>query len=138
MRTPAALILLIALCLSLLLLTAPVSLGVMPAEPSPADDGMLRSDLDFSLSGYGLGPSRAVFVSAFSVVAHLWVGEPGSGAMGPTVLTFDTPHSASFEIVAGSTARSTTVTPEPGTLTLALLGLAGLVVMRRRGWSPAC
>ena len=132
---------------------APMSVAVLPPNPSLADNIDLETKLSWATAGFSVMGSAVAFTSAFEFEIAISVNSPEEGTevaqiitdelhltnlgllpageYSYTVFEFDFPGGSDPSVPAGSLAGTFTVVPEPSSLALALFGLSGLMIGRR-------
>ena len=150
--------LIVALLLALLfgqsVFAAPMSVAVLPPSPSLTDSIDLETKLLWATAGFSVITSTLNFTSAFELEIEISVNSPAEGTVVAQVITdefhvthlgmlpageysytvfeLDFPGGSDPSEAAGSLSGTFTVVPEPSSLALALFGLSGLMIGKRR------
>ena len=133
---------------------APMSVAVLPPSPSLTDSIDLETKLLWATAGFSVITSSVTFTSAFELEIEISVNSPAEGTVVAQVITdefhvthlgmlpageysytvfeLDFPGGSDPSEAAGSFSGTFTVVPEPSSLGLALFGLSGLVIGKRR------
>ena len=154
MKNEMLLAALLAAALPCSVFAAPMSVTVLPPTPSLADSIDLETKLSWATAGFSVITSALTFTSAFELEIEISVNSPAEGTVVAQVITeefhltqlgllpageysytvfeLDFPGGSDPSEPAGSFSGSFTVVPEPSSLGLALFGLSGLVIGKRR------
>jgi hypothetical protein len=130
----------------------PISVGVLPPNPSESDSISLQTTLTWGTSGYSVFDSLTISTGPFDLLIQIFVSSPApdeivlqvvtyedlvsplgllpAGTYSYTVNEIDVQRGTGFQTLAGSLSGTFSVIPEPSSSVLVLLGLCGLAIGR--------